>query len=218
MRSAHAVSLGAVLANAQTSGVHLAHASGWIVFVTGAVNGVLAYHEGHGTPLERLTFSFVLSQRQSGGVGGNFFTPVRVHLPIAPLSPAERLVAVRDAMAARRTTMQAGGSLASLSGLAGLVQAIPPSVLGQVTRSQVAGVAFATSNLRGAPFPLYVGGARVLHNSALGPLTGTPFNLTTLSYDGSLDMGLLVDSAAISDPGHLRACLAEAYADLIRVA
>ena len=34
------------------------------VFVTGAVNGVIAYHEQHGAPLDGLTFSFVVSQRQ----------------------------------------------------------------------------------------------------------------------------------------------------------
>ena len=167
------------------------------VFVTGAVNAVLAYHEEQGAAIDTLTFSFVVSQRQGGGAGGNFFTPVRVHLPVPPASTSARLVAVRDAMAARRAAMPSGGSLASLSGL---VQALPSSVLSRVTRSQTAGVDFATSNLRGAPIPLYIGGGRVLYTTALGPLTGTPFNLTTLSYDGSLDMGLLVDPVALKIP------------------
>ena len=56
------------------------------VFVTGAVNAVLAYHEAQGAAIDTLTFSFVVSQRQGGGTGGNFFTPVRVHLPVAPAS------------------------------------------------------------------------------------------------------------------------------------
>jgi WS/DGAT/MGAT family acyltransferase len=186
------------------------------VFVTGAVNGVIAYHERRGAPLDALTFSFVVSQREGSGVGGNFFTPVRVHLPVGAASAGERLAAVRDAMAARRTEVQTGGSLASLSGLSGLIQVLPAPLLSQVTRAQVAGVDFATSNLRGASFPLYIGGARVEYNSTLGPLTGTPFNLTTLSYDGSLDMGLLADPAAVEDPGALRACLEDAYLELCR--
>jgi diacylglycerol O-acyltransferase / wax synthase len=188
------------------------------VFVTGAVNGVLAYHEDKGVAIDALTFSFVVSQRQGDGAGGNFFTPVRVHLPVPPASTGERLVAVRDAMAARRTALQSGGSLASLSSLSGLVQALPSSALSWLTRSQTAGVDFATSNLRGASTPLYIGGAHVLYNAALGPLAGTPFNLTTLSYDGSLDMGLLVDPVAVEDPAGLRACLEEAYAAVIRAA
>ncbi len=188
------------------------------VFVTGAVNAVIAYHERRGTTLDALTFSFVLSQRQGGGIGGNFFTPIRVHLPVAPASPPERLIAVRDAMAARRVAIQTGGSMASLSGLSGLIQILPASMLSWVTRSQAAGVDFVTSNLRGAPVPLYIGGAQVVYNATLGPLTGTPFNLTTISYDGSLDMGLLVDPVAVAEPGDLRLCLEEAYSDLVRTA
>jgi hypothetical protein len=90
--------------------------------------------------------------------------------------------------------------------------------LSRIARSQVAGVDFATSNLRGAPIPLYIAGARVLHSATLGPLAGTPFNLTTISYDGSLDMGLLVDPVAVESPGELRVCLEEAYGDLTRAA
>jgi diacylglycerol O-acyltransferase len=184
------------------------------VFVTGAVNAVVAYHRRHGAELQTVKFSFVVSQRQGGGVGGNFFTPVRVHLPVPPASPSERLIAVRDAMALRRTAIQTKDSGASLSGLAGVAQLLPASTLSRIARTQVAGVDFATSNLRGAPIPLYIAGARVLHSATLGPLAGTPFNLTTISYDGSLDMGLLVDPVAVEDPGELRICLEEAYGDL----
>jgi WS/DGAT/MGAT family acyltransferase len=188
------------------------------VFVTGAVNAVVAYHQRHGTELETVKFSFVVSQRQGGGVGGNFFTPVRVRLPVPPASPSERLIAVRDAMALRRTAIQTKNSGSSLSGLAGVAQLLPASILSRIARSQVAGVDFATSNLRGAPIPLYIAGARVLHSATLGPLAGTPFNLTTISYDGSLDMGLLVDPVAVESPGELRVCLEEAYGDLTRAA
>ncbi len=208
----HLESLRVPLADVKRAGARLGGSVN-DAFVTGAVNAVLAYHEAQGAAVDKLTFSFVVSQREGGGAGGNFFTPVRVHLPVPPASPRERLVAVRDAMAARRAAMPTGGSLASLSSL---VQALPSSVLSRVTRSQTAAVDFATSNLRGAPIPLYIGGGRVLYTATLGPLTGTPFNLTTLSYDGSLDMGLLVDPVAVADPGGLRACLEAAYADLIR--
>ena len=38
------------------------------------------------------------------------------------------------------------------------------------------------------------------------------FNLTLISYCGSLDMGLNVDAAAVEDPGLLRACTEDAFA------
>lgn len=185
------------------------------VFVTGAVNAVVDYHQRRGADLEALTFSFVVSQRQGRGVGGNFFTPVRVHLPVTSATAGARLLAVRDAMAARRQAAQSG---VSMVGLAGMAQLLPASMLSRAGRSQVAGVDFATSNLRGSPIPLYISGARVLYNTTLGPLAGTPFNLTTISYDGSLDMGLLIDPVAVEDPVGLRTCLEEAYRELIHAA
>ena len=77
---------------------------------------------------------------------------------------------------------------------------------------------FTTSNVRGAPFDLFIGGAQLLANYPLGPMAGTAFNLTTLSYRGQLDMGCLVDEAAIDDPALLRACLVEAYDELLAAA
>ena len=181
-------------------------------FVTGAVNAVVAYQQFQGRDPEALNFSFVVSQRHGAGAGGNFFTPVRVHLPVPPESVAARLVAVRDAMAGRRQALQTGVSLDDAASLARL---LPAAVLSRVARLQVGGLDFATSNLRGASFPLYISGARVLYNLSLGPLAGAPFNLTTVSYDGSLDMGLLVDPAAVSDPPALRLCLEDAYRQII---
>jgi diacylglycerol O-acyltransferase / wax synthase len=181
-------------------------------FVAGAVNAVLAYQRRLGRDPQALNFSFVVSQREGRGAGGNFFTPVRVHLPVGPASATERVLAVRDAMAARRRAVQSGASLANAVALA---QLLPESVLSRVARSQVAGLDFATSNLRGAPVPLYIAGARVLYNLSMGPLAGTAFNLTTISYDGTMDMGLLVDPSAVEDPGALRVGLEEAYQELI---
>jgi diacylglycerol O-acyltransferase len=182
------------------------------VFVTGAVNGVLAYHAKRDAPVPHLNFSFVVSQRSGGSVGGNFFTPLRVQVPGDPASAAERFATVRDRMAERRTSSTESNPVANLARLA---QVLPASLLRRAGRAQVSGVDFATSNMRGAPFPLYISGARVLYTSTLGPVAGTAFNLTTVSYDGSLDMGLFVDPVAVEDPEGLRSSLEEAYADLL---
>ena len=85
-------------------------------------------------------------------------------------------------------------------------------------RQQVQTVDFATSNVRGAPFDLYIAGARIEGNFPIGPMAGTAFNLTTLSFGGHLDMGCVVDSAAIDDPALLRSCLVDAYDELLAFA
>jgi hypothetical protein len=74
---------------------------------------------------------------------------------------------------------------------------------------------FATSNMRGARIPLYMCGAQVLYNVTMGPVAGTAFNMTTISYNGSLDIGVLIDPAAVEDPGDLRECFERAFAELI---
>jgi hypothetical protein len=85
----------------------------------------------------------------------------------------------------------------------------------RVARSQVTKMDFATSNMRGARIPLFVCGSAVLYNVTMGPVAGTAFNVTTISYNGSLDIGVFVDPAAVEDPADLRQCMEDAYADLI---
>ena len=91
---------------------------------------------------------------------------------------------------------------------------LPTSALVAAARHQAETVDFTTSNLRGAPFPLFFGGAQIVENYPVGPLAGTAFNLTVLSYAGELHLGLLADSAAIADPEALRDALADAFEDL----
>ncbi len=92
---------------------------------------------------------------------------------------------------------------------------LPTSVSVRLARQQVETVDFATSNVRGAPFPLYIAGARIEANYPIGPTGGTAWNLTLMSYDGSLDMGLNADLGAVPDPERLRDAIAAEFAALI---
>ena len=85
----------------------------------------------------------------------------------------------------------------------------------RIARQQVETVDFAASNVRGAPFPLYIGGARMEGNFPIGPTGGTAWNLTLMSYDGHLDMGLNVDAGAVTDAAALRDAIASEFATLI---
>ena len=87
----------------------------------------------------------------------------------------------------------------------------------RLARQQSQTVDFATSNVRGASVPVYFCGAKVLENYAVGPLAGVAFNLTLLSYNNSLDMGVNIDTAAIADPPLLQRCLVKAFKDLAAV-
>jgi diacylglycerol O-acyltransferase len=182
------------------------------VFVTGAVGGAGAYHRAKGVDIDQLRMAMPISTRTNDGEASNAFTPTRMLVPAGITDPGERFTAIRELIAGARS--EPGMSLAQ--SLAGVLTALPAQLLFKAARQQVGTVDFTTSNVRGAPFELYVAGARILGNHPLGPMAGTAFNLTTLSMSGRLDMGLLIDLAAVEDPELLRDCIVESFAELVR--
>jgi diacylglycerol O-acyltransferase / wax synthase len=181
-------------------------------FVTGAVIGALAYHEQRHAEVEALNISFVVSTRQDQAIGGNAFTPSRLQASGGPMKPEERFRQLHAVMTTKRSEVKGAGLMSSMAGVANL---LPTSVVTRVGRSQSAKMDFATSNLRGARRPRYMCGAEVLQNFPMGPVAGTAFNITTVSYNGSLDIGLAIDPRAVEDPADLRRCMEEGYACLI---
>ena len=180
-------------------------------FVTGAVNGALRYHEKRNIAVESLNVSFVVSTRTDATTGTNAFTPVKVSFPGIAMSPSERFTIVSALIAKERSGVQGAGLVADLARVANL---LPTSTVTRFARAQAAKLDFATSNLPAAPFPMYIAGSLLLELVTLGPVAGTAFNLTAMSYNGSLDMGMHIDPAAVDDPADLKRCLVEAYDEL----
>ena len=181
-------------------------------FVAGAAGGAGAYHRAKGVDVEELRISMPVSTRTAGMKAGNSFTPTRVVVPTTA-DPRERFAEISRRLAVTRHERALGFTEL----LAGVVNVLPTSVLVRFARSQVDTVDFTTSNVRGAPWDLYIAGAHIDGNHPIGPLAGTAFNLTTLSCSGSLDMGLHMDLAAIEDPALLRACIETAFDELVRL-
>lgn len=181
------------------------------IFVAAAAGGAGAYHRAAGSPVEELRITMPVSTRKDGSAGGNAFTPTRVLLPVGIQDPAARFTAIQE----RLDTTKHERAMGVIDGIAGVANLLPTSVAVRVARQQVETVDFATSNVRGAPFPLYIAGARILANYPVGPTGGTAWNLTLMSYDGSLDMGLNADLGAVPDPAQLRDAIATEFAALI---
>ncbi len=184
-------------------------------FVTGAINGALRYHEKRNVGVESLNASFVVSTRTDATSGSNAFTPVKVNFPGEAMSPSERFATVSALIARERSGVHGGGLIADLARVANL---LPTSTVTRFARAQAAKLDFATSNLPAAPFPMYIAGSLLLELVTLGPVAGTAFNLTAMSYNGSLDMGVHIDPAAVEDPADLKRCLVEAYDELLMAA
>lgn len=184
------------------------------LFVAGAAGGAGAYHRACGVDVDELRMAMPVSTRTKGGPkGGNAFAPTRLLVPLDE-DPRARFAAVHDRLSITKEERAVGFA----STVAGLGTMLPPPVLTRLVRQQTNTVDFTTSNVRGAPFPLYIAGARIEGNHPIGPLGGTAWNLTTISVDGSLDMGLHLDAGAVEQPELLRTCLEDALAELVALA
>ena len=186
------------------------------VFVTGAALGALEYHAERNTPLDGLNATFVVSTRTDDAIGGNSFTPAVLRIPGHAADPQKMFTELQERMAARRDEVAEGGE--TLAALAGVANWLPTSVVTQMARARSSSIDFATSNMRGAPVTTYVAGAEAERMIVMGPVAGTAMNITTLSYNGNLEIGLFIDPVAVEDPAALRDCMEQAYADLFAAA
>lgn len=181
-------------------------------FLTVAAEGASRYHVEMGAPVDALRSSMAISTRSETS-GANAFSLVRMMIPTAGMPIAERFALINEAAGAAR----GASSAASLETLAAVAATLPTSLVTRLAWTQAQTVDFATSNVRGAPIAMYVAGAQLLENYPVGPLAGVAFNLTLLSYLGSLDMGVNIDTAAVADPDLLHRCLAGAFTDFLAV-
>jgi hypothetical protein len=181
-------------------------------FLAGLAEAAYRYHRERGTRIESVNSSFVLSTRNDRKAGGNAFAPVPVRLPAGKMSPVERVAAVVSAVETAKDEAQRTGGMTGLSGVANL---LPTSVVTSTARSAASRIDFATSNLRGAPFPIFVSGSEVVATIPMGPVAGTGANITALSMNGEFDIGIFADPAAITDPASFRADIEQSFADLL---
>ncbi|HSM67567.1 MAG TPA: wax ester/triacylglycerol synthase domain-containing protein [Ilumatobacteraceae bacterium] len=182
------------------------------VFLAGLTEGAIRYHADRDVEVDAFNTSFVLSTRHDSALGGNSFTPVPVQVPGTAMELEERIADIHRRIAVRRESMSTGGGMGALSGVANL---LPTSVVTSAARAAAGKIDFATSNLRGAPFALYVSGARVLRIVTMGPVAGTACNATAMSYENSFDIGLFIDPVAIDAPGDFRDAIEAAFADIL---
>ena len=194
-----------------------AHALGGTLndfFVCGATAGAAAYHRELGAPVEHLRMAMPISTRSDKSIGGNLFSPSQTLVPTGDMSPAERFELVRAAL----TTTKAEPMVGVADAMAGLINLLPTSVLTR-TGARIAGsIDFVTSNLRAAPMDVFLAGSLMESNYPMGPLASTAFNLTTMSYRGTFNMGVVIDAGAIDEPKRLVAALKRSYRDLLKAA
>jgi WS/DGAT/MGAT family acyltransferase len=192
------------------------HADGKLndAFVAAVAGGLARYHERHGAPVDALRMTMPISIRVEGQAkGGNQFVPARFPVPLNVTDPVERMRVVRGLVAEQR----AEPALAFTDAIAGVLNRLPTAAVTQLFGSMLKGVDFVTSNVPGAPFPVYLAGANVEGNFAFAPLSGAGANITLLSYLDELQIGVNTDPAAVPDPDVFLGCLEEGFDEIRKV-
>ena len=186
------------------------------------VTGALRTHmqaNGHavdGVELKAMVPVSVRAEAERGALG-NRVTSMFAPLPIYADDPVERFEIVHEAMKGLKESGQAVG--AEL--LTELADFAPPTVLSQASRLQSSQRAFnvVVTNVPGPQFPLYMLGRKLLRIYPQVPLVrNTALGIAIMSYDGTLNFGLLGDFDALPDLDDLAAALRDAIAELAAAA
>jgi diacylglycerol O-acyltransferase len=190
--------------------------------VLSSVAGALRAHmqaNGHdvdGVELKAMVPMSVRAEAERGALG-NRVTSMYAPLPVFAADPLERFRIVHEAMKGLKESGQAVGAelLTQLAGFA------PPTVLSQASRLQSQQRVFnvVVTNVPGPQFALYLLGRRLLRIYPQVPLVrNTALGIAIMSYDGTINFGLLGDYDALPDLDDLAAALRDAIAELAAAA
>lgn len=184
-------------------------------FVGGVARGLRIYHLRHGVDCDELRMGIPINLRSTDDehVAGNAFVPARLDVPIDNDDPRALMREIHSIVATART--EPSNDL--VEPLSSILNRLPTTALTSVFGSMMRGTDFTTSNVPGAPFPIYLAGAELLSQFPFGPLAGGATNITLLSYRNDLNIGINSDPAAIPDGDVLVDSLREGFDEILAV-
>ncbi len=184
-------------------------------FVAGLLGGFARYHERLGRPPEELRMAMPVSIRNedTADSAGNQFTPTRFAVPAAIADPADRMRAIHELVQHEL----AEPALALTEPFAAVLNQLPSSAVVQIFGQMLTGIDFTSSNVPGAPIPVYLCGTEMVGMYAFGPLSGAAVNATLLSYRNDLNIGLNMDPAAVADPAQLATDIEAGFEEVLAV-
>jgi diacylglycerol O-acyltransferase / wax synthase len=185
-------------------------------FVAGVTGGLARYHAEQGASVEylRMTMPINIRSERDERHAGNHFVPARFTVPVGIKDPVARMTAIRQLVESERHEP----ALGLTEPLAGLLNRLPTTATTAVFGTMLRGTDFITSNVPGAPFEVFVAGARVDAQYAFGPLTGAAVSVVLLSYRDEAHLAINLDPAAVTDPELLVRCIEASFDELFAVA
>jgi hypothetical protein len=147
-------------------------------------------------------------------LGGNHFTPARFLVPLTIRDPAARM----EEVGRRARAIRDEPAVALTDALAGVLNQLPTAVTTTLFGAMLKGADFVTSNVPGAPFPIYLAGAELERMYPFGPLSGAAVNVTLLSHCGTCCVGINTDAVAIPDTAEFTKSLEAGVDEILALA
>src|SRR5579859_4859329 len=193
-------------AAAHAAGCHLNDA-----YLAALADGVGRYHDRHGEYLRDVHVTVPVSiRRKRDAIGGNRITLTRVSLRGHIDDPIRRMQHIAGVMQRWRHEP----ALAYTQEIAFGMNLVPRAYLGGMFKR----MELVASDVPGIPQPVWLAGAKLTGYYGFGPTIGAAFNSTLMSYAGTCNIGVNIDTSAVSDPDDLIACLQAAFSDVLAVA
>jgi diacylglycerol O-acyltransferase len=177
-------------------------------FMAAVTGGLRRYHEHHGQPVDELRVTLPISVRTpQDPAAGNRITLARFTVPVALVDPVARIKAMGERCQAARKER----SVPHANTIAGVLNLLPPGAVGSMLKH----VDFLASNVPGIDFPVYLAGALMTGCVPFSPTIGSAVNVTLLSYNGTCEIGVTVDTAAVPDIETFMGCLAQGFDEVL---
>jgi diacylglycerol O-acyltransferase len=181
-------------------------------FVAAVLGGIRRYHERHGAAPDALRMTLPINLRIGGDdSSGNRFAPARFPVPLNIEDPTERMRAIRSLV----KNWRAEPALQMTSTLAGVLNRLPTATTTALFGGMLKCCDFVTSNVPGAPVPVYTAGSKVERLYAFGPPSGSAFNVTLISHCDTCCIGVVADTTAIPDTDVLVSCLRAGFDEIL---
>jgi len=165
-------------------------------FVAAIALAISSYHRRYGASLEALRVSVPVNRRVDGDGVGNHFTPGKIRLEVDTDDPDELMRrAHREVDLLRHEPANA-----LVDPVAGLLRYLPTVLTTTIASALFIGIDVAASNVAGSPVPLYLCGRPMSSLIPFGPLVGCAANITMVSFNGDVAVGINCDPAAVTDP------------------
>lgn len=167
------------------------------VFLAGVSEGLGEYHRRHDAPVDALRVNLPISLRTADSGNSNAVTIARFDLPIEV--GAEHVDDLLDTISTEVREQREEPALAYTEQLADVSRIVPTELLAAAMRASDV----TASNVPGVPIQVWLAGAAVERMYPLVATVGAGTNITLLTYNGTVTVGVSTDDAAIPDHGEL---------------